>query len=716
MRKIFLGSTTEGLRPYRDAVIEMIGRLASYTCEGAEEADPRSPSSLGTVRRKVADADIYIGILGPDYGACPSGSEISFPEHEYYTARDNDLIMLVFATPEVPRDDGLLDQRQRAFRASVMRHDVIHTIDLSLGPEGLSAAVAACLVDLMASDAAAQKSRVRWSLRWRPAPRAYSPLLSSFPIFQFAFMSRLFRYLLYAITATMAIGPVVIVFEHLLVLMHRYPSDQIEVPPGHYRINVEASPLLTVMRGLDSIPNINFLLDPDPTSANTDSYYLDRTEVTNFEYKKFLTDQKSRKVNEPAFWSDANLNQPQQPVVGVTWAEAEAFCRVRGKRLPTGDEWERASRGQDGRLYPWGNRADARAANTIESLLQLPAKVGTFPGDQTPEGVMDLGGNVREWTTDGRPGNTPTGRATVQGASYRNRGDIYSLGYLRISTDPENRQPDIGFRCAKSLESVSAVDIPGMALILGGTFRKGSEDQWLLNLARKFHLNGDGIRRLIAITREEADPPGFAIDRTEVTNEAYRKFLAAMGGRLDPRPAGSNGKATYEPDELSWSDSRLNQPNQPVVGVDWYDAAAFCRWLGERLPTSAEWERAASGPQGFRYPWGNEFERGRCNTADGTKPEKRTSEVGKFSRCVTPSGIADLVGNADEWTATAVPDPRNRDIRLVRGGSWDEAGELRGLTRYSVSADALFQSPDLGFRCVSDPRRSWLETMTAIFK
>jgi formylglycine-generating enzyme required for sulfatase activity len=168
-----------------------------------------------------------------------------------------------------------------------------------------------------------------------------------------------------------------------------------------------------------------------------------------------------------------------------------------------------------------------------------------------------------------------------------------------------------------------------------------------------------------------------------------------------------------------WSDSGFAAPNQPVVGVCWFEARAYCAWLSAqsgqcyRLPTEAEWEAAASGKAGCRYPWGETFDATRCNTIEARL--RRVTPVGVFPESDTPpsistsnSGIADLAGNVWEWTGSLyqpypyrasdgreVPEGENQ--RVLRGGSWLHYG------RYCRSADRNYNVPssrinNAGFR------------------
>lgn len=113
----------------------------------------------------------------------------------------------------------------------------------------------------------------------------------------------------------------------------------------------------------------------------------------------------AKRETEPRFWRDERYKGPTQPVVGVCWYEARAYCAWltaqlgRLVRLPTEVEWEAAARGRDGRRYPWGEEWDPLRANTSESRVKRTTPVGVFVEDVSPYGVVDMGGNVGEWTS-----------------------------------------------------------------------------------------------------------------------------------------------------------------------------------------------------------------------------------------------------------------------------------------------------------------------------
>jgi formylglycine-generating enzyme required for sulfatase activity len=114
---------------------------------------------------------------------------------------------------------------------------------------------------------------------------------------------------------------------------------------------------------------------------------------------------RGRRESEPLLWRDSRFNQPSQPVVGVSWYEASAYCAWLGAqsglgvRLPTEVEWEAAARGAEGRAFAFGDTFDRMLTNTLETHIKSTTPVGVFPGGRTPEGADDLTGNVFEWTS-----------------------------------------------------------------------------------------------------------------------------------------------------------------------------------------------------------------------------------------------------------------------------------------------------------------------------
>ncbi len=205
----------------------------------------------------------------------------------------------------------------------------------------------------------------------------------------------------------------------------------------------------------------------------------------------------------------------------------------------------------------------------------------------------------------------------------------------------------------------------------------------------------------------------FKIDRYEVTNRSYRKFVDST----------NRAPSAYA------SDSRFNRPENPVVGVSWEDGRDYCRWVGGRLPTEAEWLKAGRGKDNRQTPWGwdnfinyNVLDRANINpvvslklydwygskfAADG---HRFTAPVGGFPKGVSPYGVHDLLGNVWEWVDRHLPNPmlnyKRRippRIKPLKGGSWMSLANYLNLGTRRWRDQSLRQDSTVGFRCAQDP-------------
>jgi formylglycine-generating enzyme required for sulfatase activity len=172
-----------------------------------------------------------------------------------------------------------------------------------------------------------------------------------------------------------------------------------------------------------------------------------------------------------------------------------------------------------------------------------------------------------------------------------------------------------------------------------------------------------------------------------VTNAQYAKFVEAGGYSTErwwTKPGWQTRQAEKWTQPLHWTDAKWKGPEQPVVGVSWYEAVAFCQWLSEAtgekimLPTEAQWQYAAQGDDGRAFPWGNEWDAGRCNNNVAGKGIGRTTPVQQYEgKGDSPFGVVDMAGNVWEWCLTAFLGGKNdldgTDRRMLRGGSWASA-------------------------------------------
>jgi formylglycine-generating enzyme required for sulfatase activity len=216
-----------------------------------------------------------------------------------------------------------------------------------------------------------------------------------------------------------------------------------------------------------------------------------------------------------------------------------------------------------------------------------------------------------------------------------------------------------------------------MAAVPAGAFVMGSDDP-----------EADADERPSASTEVAA----FWIDRVEVTNARYAVCVEAGVCTL---PAGPTFKDATRADH-------------PVTIVGWAQASTYCRWVGKRLPTEAEWEKAARGADGRRYPWGPRFDPEKANAGYTAG----TSAAGQFPAGGSPYGVLDMAGNVWEWTSSLYrpypydpgdgrEDTTARGARVNRGGSWYYA-PWYVRTTYRATADHIYRRiGDLGFRCAS---------------
>ncbi len=292
------------------------------------------------------------------------------------------------------------------------------------------------------------------------------------------------------------------------------PKDMVLIPEGSFLMGSTEEDINKLLERDRNVEASRFEVEVPQREVYLSAYLIDKYLVTNAEYKKFI---ESGGYEHRDFWSSAWWDCVLQskplgngdlssimdgeddcPVVNVTWYEAEAFAKYAGKRLPTEAEWEKAARGADGRVYPWGNEFVQTKLNCAESKVEKPTPVTKYTQGISEYGCFDMAGNVWEWTSDwfdsqyyrsapdrdpqgpdkaedkpffGRPedvgtsiyefeppeaGNgTLSGCKVLRGGSWSGGGVVHIRCANRDYDEPDYKNDTIGFRCAKSLERIA---------------------------------------------------------------------------------------------------------------------------------------------------------------------------------------------------------------------------------------------------------------------
>jgi formylglycine-generating enzyme required for sulfatase activity/serine/threonine protein kinase len=441
-------------------------------------------------------------------------------------------------------------------------------------------------------------------------------------------------------------------------------------------------------------------------------FWFDVYEVTNAQFAAFLN-QAGNQTEGDVTWLKATADDvlieqrgetwaaldgyQDHPAIELRWFGAAAYCEVLDMRLPTEAEWEYAARGPDGLLFPWGNEFDGTitnfcdancagdyADNRFDDRYQETAPVDTYPDGISWVGAYNLGGNVWEWTdslsrdypydpdVEANDSADSDSDRIVRGGSWDNPNDLIRAA-IRRGVPANIPSPLIGFRCARSYESPDAIPL----------------DQPTPTAAP-----------------ESAEDPAISLAFAGVdTNSDWTPYIQEFDGmEMALVPAGcfmmgSNENSNEQPvhevcfEEPFWIDVyevtngqygtvNVDRPKDtPRDSLTWFEIVDYCESRGARLPSEAEWEYAARGPDGLVYPWGNEFIAD--NAICQVNADWHMWDVGSKPGGVSWVGAYDMSGNAWEWVNDwygryyYVDSPRinpqgpdSGEERVLRGGAY----------------------------------------------
>jgi formylglycine-generating enzyme required for sulfatase activity len=236
------------------------------------------------------------------------------------------------------------------------------------------------------------------------------------------------------------------------------PEGMIKIPAGEFIMGSDE--VDTEGKAIQYGSKKPWFLNEHPShKVTTKEYYMDKTEVTNMAYQKFVADSGHE---QPQYWSGGSYpsGTDNHPVLLVSWFDAKGYCDWAGKRLPTETEWEKAARGTDGRRYPWGDEFDIEKLNS-HGVKGNTVEVGSSPSGASPYGLVDMAGNVHEWVENAyKPyeGNTYEDDdfgelfKVLRGGGWGGVGHYYSQINVRTTqrshAPPGGKYNDVGFRCA----------------------------------------------------------------------------------------------------------------------------------------------------------------------------------------------------------------------------------------------------------------------------
>lgn len=442
-------------------------------------------------------------------------------------------------------------------------------------------------------------------------------------------------------------------------------------------------------------------------SVTLNAFYMDVYEVTNALYKVCVEAGACKRPKNINHYH--NYVYVDHPVVYVDWNMAKTYCEWRNARLPTEAEWEYAARGTDGRTYPWGEGIDKTFANYNNAVGDTTI-VGSYEKGKSFFGIYDMAGNVKEMVSSRYmryPYNADNGRENLsdfsgnrvlRGGSWVNfAADVRSASRLSYTTTDTLKI--YGFRCARSSPPSStpaATATPTLNIVLTQTSEKDGMVMVYVS---------EGAFTMGSDSGESDEKPvhtvfldAFWIDQTEVTNGMYA-LCVKTGICQHTGSASLNDSASAR---------------YPVSSVSWNNSKAYCEWAGRRLPTEAEWEKAARGTDGRTYPWGNDTPS--CDLVNYYNCSGKNDPVGSYPNGASPYGALDMAGNVWEWVAdwydaayyqnspSSNPlGPASGTYRVSRGSSWGTMGTGVGHLILRISSRAT-DYPDIrdkvgGFRC-----------------
>jgi formylglycine-generating enzyme required for sulfatase activity len=369
---------------------------------------------------------------------------------------------------------------------------------------------------------------------------------------------------------------------------------------------------------------------------------------------------------------------------------------------------------------------------TLVPLGETASDRAPAAGTQIPDAITDAPAAATDESSSLNPDVSPTPQITITAKPTETLQPTFTNSPPTATIQPTETTTATPPPTSTAMPVPAHVEVPSgsMTLIQGGSFQMGADAEALFEECNAFREGCQPAWFAASEPVHTVQLDRFYIDAHEVTNAAFTRFLNEIGA--DSLCLGQPC-IDAEQSHLSLQNGVFTVPGylelRPVAGITWYGASAYCQWRGARLPTEAEWEKAAAWDNALarvrRYPWGDDFDGRLVNFCDAacTAPQTNvyyfdgyaeTSPVTYFENGRGPNGLYDMAGNVWEWVAdwfdpdyyTQSPGsnpagPAEGSAKVVRGGSWYDTGN------FTASAVRFPSSPDntdktIGFRCAAD--------------
>ncbi|MGQ0828336.1 MAG: formylglycine-generating enzyme family protein [Bacteroidota bacterium] len=225
-------------------------------------------------------------------------------------------------------------------------------------------------------------------------------------------------------------------------------SELIKVSAGSFIYGIDKKKRDQLLKDMKAQSESIFSFEFKEEVKSLPTFYIDKYEITNAQFLKFL---EATGYKLPSLSKATAMKEPNFPVTNIGWKAAKAYAAWTGKRLPSEEEWEKAARGTDGRMWPWGNKPSGEMYNGHSQGYYRPVEVGSYPEGASPYGVMDMAGNVYEMTT----GNWNNDGYAMRGGSFLNNGAYTRTMFRWSPSDTLSGDVWLGFRCV--MDSVMVV-------------------------------------------------------------------------------------------------------------------------------------------------------------------------------------------------------------------------------------------------------------------